>query len=386
MLSVTNKSGPYVAPRTDSNPAFTEAQNQNSNGREKVNFDNVMSSSNFAIAEQFEKDKQAVGENGELRVGETKNDKEFREMLERVSGKKQEALKNKLNKDDYLNLMVTQLKYQDPTKPLENHEMATQLAQFNTVEQLMGVNKTLEAMQNQSAQSNIDKLTPYLGRMVEVSGSKLKVSPEMQVSQGIVDLPGKAGSVSVLIKDSQGSVVRTLGLGEKASGRHTIDWDGKTDGGVNAKSGEYSFEVVASSTDGKEMKAKTSFTSRVDAIVDLASGGKLDTQNGKVEAKDILAIRPEHVAADTKRTDSNDAKRDALRAERDAKRAERAANAAKAEPVANAAKAEPAANAAKAEPAANAAKAEPVANAAKAEPASNAKRTTTLSSAPNKAQ
>ena len=58
-----------------------------------------MSSSNFAIAEQFEKDKQAVGENGELRVGETKNDKEFREMLERVSGKKQEALKNKLNKD-----------------------------------------------------------------------------------------------------------------------------------------------------------------------------------------------------------------------------------------------------------------------------------------------
>ncbi|MEY2987124.1 MAG: hypothetical protein RJB13_645 [Pseudomonadota bacterium] len=350
MLSVTNKAGPYVAPRSDTNTAFSEAQKQGADGRESVNFDNVMSASNFAIAEQFEKDKQAVGENGELRVGETKNDKDFREMLERVSGKKQEALKNKLNKDDYLNLMVTQLKYQDPTKPLENHEMATQLAQFNTVEQLMGVNKTLEAMQNQSAQSNIDKLTPYLGRVVEVSGSKLNVSPEMQVSQGIVDLPSKAGSVSVLIKDSQGSVVRTIGLGEKASGRHTIDWDGKTDGGVNAKSGEYNFEVVASAVDGKEMKAKTSFTSKVEAIVDLANGGRLDTQNGKVEAKDILAIRPEQVAADSKRTENADAKRDALRAERDAKRAERAARTTQAESVANASKAEPVANASKAEP------------------------------------
>jgi flagellar basal-body rod modification protein FlgD len=350
MLSVTNKAGPYVAPRSDTNTAFSEAQKQGADGRESVNFDNVMSASNFAIAEQFEKDKQAVGENGELRIGETKNDKDFREMLERVSGKKQEALKNKLNKDDYLNLMVTQLKYQDPTKPLENHEMATQLAQFNTVEQLMGVNKTLEAMQNQSAQSNIDKLTPYLGRVVEVSGSKLNVSPEMQVSQGIVDLPSKAGSVSVLIKDSQGSVVRTIGLGEKASGRHTIDWDGKTDSGVNAKSGEYNFEVVASAVDGKEMKAKTSFTSKVEAIVDLANGGRLDTQNGKVEAKDILAIRPEQVAADSKRTENADAKRDALRAERDAKRAERAARTTQAEPVANASKAEPVANASKAEP------------------------------------
>lgn len=377
MLSVTNKAGPYVAPRSDTNPAFAESKKQDANGRENVNFDNVMSASNFAIAEQFEKDKQAVGENGELRIGETKNDKDFREMLERVSGKKQEALKNKLNKDDYLNLMVTQLKYQDPTKPLENHEMATQLAQFNTVEQLMGVNKTLEAMQNQSAQSNIDKLTPYLGRVVEVSGAKLGVSPEMQVSKGIVDLPGRAGSVSILIKDDQGSVIRTIGLGEKASGRHTFDWDGKTDGGVKAKSGEYNFEVVASATDGKEMKAKTSFTSKVEAIVDLASGGKLDTQIGKVEAKDILAIRPEQTSVDTKRTEGSDARRDALRAERDAKRAERAARVTQAEPAANAAKAEPATNVAKTEPATNA---------AKAEPAANEQRSIKVSSTNNKAQ
>jgi flagellar basal-body rod modification protein FlgD len=214
-------------------------------------------------------------------------------MLERVSGRKQDKLKNKLDKDDYLNLMVTQLKYQDPTKPMENHEMATQLAQFNTVEQLMNVNKSLTDMANKSAQGNIDKLTPYLGKLVEVSGSKLKVGADQKVSQGSIELAAPAGSVSVLIKDSSGTVVRTLGLGEKDMGRHKIEWDGKTDGGISAKPGEYNFEVTASSIDGKEMKAKTSFVTKVEAITELASGGKLETANGAVEAKDILSIRPE---------------------------------------------------------------------------------------------
>jgi len=249
MLSVTDKAGPYVAPQVDPNPAFEEAKKQRTSGAQAVDFEQVLGESNAALAEQFEKDKKAVGENGELRIGESKNDKEFREMLERVSGKKQERLKNKLDKDDYLNLMVTQLKYQDPTKPMENHEMATQLAQFNTVEQLMGVNKTLQSMQNQNAQGNIDKLTPYLGRMVEVSGSKLRVSPDMKITEGNIDLSGHAGSVSVLIKDANGSVVRTLGLGECKPGRHAIGWDGKTDGGILAKPGDYTFEAQASAQD-----------------------------------------------------------------------------------------------------------------------------------------
>ena len=299
MLSVTNKTGPFVAPQSDSNPAFAEAKKVREPGKETVSFDKILGESNAVAAEQFEKDKKAIGENGELKVGESKNDKEFREMLERVSGKKQDALKNKLDKDDYLNLMVTQLKYQDPTKPLENHEMATQLAQFNTVEQLMGVNKTLQSMQNQSAQVNIDKLTPYLGKVVEVSGSKLRIGSDLKVSQGAVELGAQAGSLSVQIKDSSGTVLRTFGLGETNAGRHAFEWDGKTDGGIAAKPGDYTFDVQASSQDGKEMQVKTSFAAKVEAITDLANGGRLDTASGKVEAKDILAIRPDTPAAPT---------------------------------------------------------------------------------------
>ena len=154
-------------------------------------------------------------------------------------------------------------------------------------------------MQNQSAQANIDKLTPYLGKVVEVTGSKLRIGSDLKVSQGAVELGAQAGSLSVQIKDSSGTVVRTLGLGEKNAGRHAFDWDGKTDGGIAAKPGDYTFEVQASSQDGKEMQVKTSFAAKVDAITDLANGGRLDTASGKVEAKDILAIRPDTLAAPT---------------------------------------------------------------------------------------
>lgn len=292
MLSVTDKMGPYVPPQVESNAAFDEAKKQRSGIREDFNIEKVLGESNNAIAAQLQEDKKTMGEGDELRIGESKNDKEFREMLERVSGRKQEKLKNKLDKDDYLNLMVTQLKYQDPTKPMENHEMATQLAQFNTVEQLINVNKSLNSMSNQNAQANVDRLSAYLGKLIEVNGSKLKVNSDQTVTQGSLELPASAGSVSVLIKDQIGTVVRTIGLGNKDMGRHDISWDGKTDGGVAAKPGEYSFEVQASTLDGKEIKAKTSFLTKVDSITDLSSGGKLGTATGAVEAKDVLSIRP----------------------------------------------------------------------------------------------
>src|SRR5437870_3371860 len=56
---------------------------------------------------------------------------------------------NKLDKDAFLKLMLTQMKNQDPTKPMESHEMAAQLAQFTSLEQMNNMNTTLDAIKNQ---------------------------------------------------------------------------------------------------------------------------------------------------------------------------------------------------------------------------------------------
>ena len=49
---------------------------------------------------------------------------------------------SKLDKDDFLMLLVTQMKYQDPLEPESNTEYVAQLAQFSTLEQMENLNNT----------------------------------------------------------------------------------------------------------------------------------------------------------------------------------------------------------------------------------------------------
>ena len=282
---------PEKAPAVASGPA-----KETDKRTDLPDFDSLLSESSRAKNEEIAKEKAAAG--GDLQLGESKTDKEFRQMLEKVTGKKQDKLKNKLEKDDYLNLMVTQLKYQDPTKPMENQEMATQLAQFNTVEQLMAANKTLGELKSQSSLGQVDKLTPYLGKFVEVKGDKISVEKGKVTSEASFQMPNAATSSSVQIKDSQGTVVRSLAMGALETGNHKIQFDGKDDKGVVLPSGRYSFQVVASSADGKAIEAIPQIKVRVDGIADISSGGKLDTSGGKFDVADILSIKssPEDAA------------------------------------------------------------------------------------------
>lgn len=54
-----------------------------------------------------------------------------------TSGARQ--VKGSLGKDDFLQLLVTQIRFQDPLKPMEDREFVAQLAQFSALEQMMNV-------------------------------------------------------------------------------------------------------------------------------------------------------------------------------------------------------------------------------------------------------
>lgn len=51
-----------------------------------------------------------------------------------------------LGRDAFLQLLVTQLRHQDPTRPKADGEFIAQLAQFSSLEQLTQIQKTLEAI------------------------------------------------------------------------------------------------------------------------------------------------------------------------------------------------------------------------------------------------
>jgi flagellar basal-body rod modification protein FlgD len=272
-----------------------------------VNFDQVIADTAIELAAKREQEKATSG-GKEIRIGESKSDVEFREQLEKISGKKQPARKGQLDKDDFLTLMVTQLKHQDPTKPQETNEMATQLAQFNSVEQLVNMNKTIGELVKSQNELRSDRLTQYIGMDVQVASDKLKLLESGKITDAFFELPVASGSTSVAIKDTGGKVVRYLTLGPSQNGTQQVKWDGLDDKGQKANPGQYTFSVSAATTEGKPIQAKTTIASRVNAITSLADGGKLETAAGAVEPKNVIAIRTPNQGIETIKEERKEAK------------------------------------------------------------------------------
>ena len=71
-------------------------------------------------------------------------------MTQALAGASRQT-KSELGKDDFLKLLVTQMRFQDPLKPMENKEFIAQLAQFSALEQMMNVGRASNLTYGMSA-------------------------------------------------------------------------------------------------------------------------------------------------------------------------------------------------------------------------------------------
>jgi len=74
----------------------------------------------------------------------------------------QREIKQDLDKDAFLRLLITQLANQDPTNPIEDREFIAQMAQFSSLEQMVNISKQMEKM----AATNQTLAVSYIGRVV----------------------------------------------------------------------------------------------------------------------------------------------------------------------------------------------------------------------------
>lgn len=74
-----------------------------------------------------------------------------------------------LGKDQFLQLLITQLKHQDPINPVEDKEFIAQLAQFSSLEQMQNLNTTLgDMMLAQQKLTALGQATNLIGKEVEL--------------------------------------------------------------------------------------------------------------------------------------------------------------------------------------------------------------------------
>ena len=154
--------------------------------------------------------------------------------------------------DRFLTLLVAQMTNQDPLDPMDNNELTTQLAQISTVTGIENVNTTLESLVDSLADSQAIQSANLVGQTVLVPGKNLALTSTTSTdgtttsaAYGAVKLASDADSVTVTIKNSSGTVVQTLELGEQDAGVVTFGWDGSTSSNTTADAGSYTFSVSA---------------------------------------------------------------------------------------------------------------------------------------------
>lgn len=148
-----------------------------------------------------------------------------------------------LGVSDFMTLMTTQLKNQDPFKPLDGTEMVAQLAQFGTVSGVQQMNATLAALSASLRSSQALSGATMVGHEILAPASAASYDGK-QPLVGAVQLPAGAIGVTVTITDGSGQVVRHLNVAA-GSGQQPFSWDGRTDSGAQANAANYKIAAIA---------------------------------------------------------------------------------------------------------------------------------------------
>jgi len=175
------------------------------------------------------------------------------------------SAKKSLGKDEFLSLLIAQLKNQDPLSPMDNTEFTAQMAQFSSLEQLFNVNDNLVSLQALSASVSNTQALSLLGKEVTAEGNSV-YAENGQTSIISFNLGESATSVRIHIIDGEGEVVRTIYRGSLSEGRHEVTWDGMTDGGGTASDGLYGYVVDAVNSSGDQVETDTYMRGIVEAV------------------------------------------------------------------------------------------------------------------------
>jgi flagellar basal-body rod modification protein FlgD len=204
------------------------------------------------------------------------------------------AIKTELGQDDFLRLMITQLKNQDPMKPLDPSQYVGQLAQFSSVAGLKEINTAIAGLTDSLRGNRVLDGANMIGRTIVAEGSQVFLGAPSEDRIGIagaMTVPAGTTSLQLIVKDASGATIRTQAL-NTAAGMRGFTWDGTNDAGAAVVAGAYKVELLANVA-GKTESLKTSIAAGVSSVaLDPTTGSLLlDTDTlGEISMSDVERV------------------------------------------------------------------------------------------------
>jgi len=149
-----------------------------------------------------------------------------------------------LGRDDFMKLLVAQLKNQDPNDPVDTKDLVTQLSQLTSVEQLVQIGDKMGKLESATNSMAANQSSGLIGRSIEANADSSKLGPTGNAGVA-VKLVQDAAKVSVSVVNDAGRVVKRMEIDGMPQGNQKIEWNGLTDGGERAPEGNYKFQVDA---------------------------------------------------------------------------------------------------------------------------------------------
>jgi flagellar basal-body rod modification protein FlgD len=171
----------------------------------------------------------------------------------------QNTLQN--NFSQFLQLLTTQLKNQNPLDPLDTNQFTQQLVQFAQVEQQLKQNDQLATLVSLQKTTQSTAALGFVGETVVVDGSTASLTNGQ--ANWSLNVP-KPATVTINISNATGQNVFTSTYTMQA-GINDFTWDGKSTNGTQWPSGSYTMTVTAKDTSGQTVAVPTEVEGMVNA-------------------------------------------------------------------------------------------------------------------------
>lgn len=145
------------------------------------------------------------------------------------------------NFQNFLQMLMTQLKNQDPTSPMDANQFTTELVQFSSVEQQINTNTNLTQLIQLTQGESVIQSSSLLGKTVAVQSASLP----LQHGAAAVQFTATAGQKIVInVSDDKGSLQKSVQV-TAAAGTNTWSWDGSNNAGNTLPDGAYQVAVTS---------------------------------------------------------------------------------------------------------------------------------------------
>ena len=165
---------------------------------------------------------------------------------------------SKLDKDDFLQLLITELQYQDPTSPMDSDKILQQSSQLASLEAQQNTNKALEELTSSFKQNKDFSAVSSIGKYAKLD-TTIKLTQNQDGSLSPVnftlDFAEDVKSGAIEIYDDKNRLVKTMDIDESTKGKQSFTWDGLTDAGEKAKTGDYKIVAKYLNPDGVNLTA-----------------------------------------------------------------------------------------------------------------------------------